>query len=499
MRNREDRAQVGSGLAPYLNAVAEGSDLDVRTPLFGGDDRLVVADKWKDILEANSSQLLGRLKEIELDQYGKIGPMSIRLPFAQRMADVQAYFDYPDVNPPDVSAELNILGSGMHSRLRRLRPDAAVRRMVTNSNSGYPRFTRRSKVIPAELSYATTGKWKSFPAILGWRGQSRGFDLNPKQRVVWMFPMSTNILEMSIFGPVQTWLAQMSFLSAWRGPYFVDRSVDRLLRSGMTIYSTDFSGFDQSVGPRISELAFNLLREIFSDSSRDLINELEWNFWNIGLICTKSVYLRGSHGVPSGSVFTNLIDSLVHRIAQMYCARKMGPSLLPDCQVQGDDGLIGFNRGAMNLDSILDCYKEFGFESNIDKQFIGVRDCLYLQRYHHLAYNGGVYPTFRALNALLGHERFYSEGWGPDMVILRSLMILENCKHHPLFIKFVKFAASGDKFKLGLDWPGGMSSFLGSGVISKAKRVAGLIPSYNQERNVDGLAGFEVVKVLRSL
>lgn len=55
----------------------------------------------------------------------------------------------------------------------------------------------------------------------------------------------------------------------------------------------------------------------------------------------------------------------------------------------------------------------------------------------------------------MGQERFYDpKVWGPKMVVLRSLSIIENCSEHPLFVDLVKFVIKGDKYKLGLSIPG---------------------------------------------
>jgi hypothetical protein len=252
------------------------------------------------------------------------------------------------------------------------------------------------------------------------------------------------------------------------------------------------------VGPNLSRVGFDLLRLCYTSKHAEEIDALERVFNVIPIVISKSTEIKGVHGVPSGSVFTNYVDSVVHRFLQWDCSRTLGLTLLPNCQVQGDDGLLKFTAET-DLDKILRCYESFGLTANIEKQFIGDDDCTYLQRYHHVSQVGGMYPTFRALNSLLGQERFHSEEvWGPDMVILRALMVLENCKHHPLFVDLVKFVMSGDKYGLGSRWPGGMDGYLHrTNVIAKAARVPGFIPSYNQERNVKGLSSFKVVRVIR--
>lgn len=46
--------------------------------------------------------------------------------------------------------------------------------MELSTNSGVPFFTKRRKVVEADLELANEGK--KYPAILGWRGQEGGPD-----------------------------------------------------------------------------------------------------------------------------------------------------------------------------------------------------------------------------------------------------------------------------------------------------------------------------------
>lgn len=67
----------------------------------------------------------------------------------------------------------------------------------------------------------------------------------------------------------------------------------------------------------------------------------------------------------------------------------------------------------------------------------------------------GVYSTYRALGKLMGQERYYDPRiWGPSMVVLRYLSILENCKYSPLFKELIDFVRVRDKYHLGIDIPG---------------------------------------------
>lgn len=494
------------GLPPYLSRVERGSDIDIRTPLWGKQDRERIFEPWLHVLEDNASDLPGRLMEIEVDQMTKIGPISVMLPYTERVSDIERYFDYPtNVNCPlddyisDLVAQLH--GRGEPGRLRPLDKLNAMERLPRNTSSGLPYFARRNKVAQEDLAHAN-GDWYNFPAILGWRGQASGISGPPKQRVVWMYPQSTNIVEYSYFGPLQDLLLVHPGLSAWTTPDGVDLAVEELLKnahnSDSYILSSDFSGFDQHLGPPITSLVFDWFSSLFQSTYWEEIDLVREVFQTIELLAPDRLF-EGIHGVPSGSVFTNIADSVAHLLMQYHVASSLDQSRDPFCQVQGDDGLFLLH----GIKDPMDCvpfFEECGQEMNPDKQFIGKEDCVYLQRYHILNGSGGMYPTMRALNSLLGQERFHdSDEWDEAYVTLRAIMILENCKHHPLFEEFVAFVADGDKHGLGSKWPGGIKTMLSSKVIAGAAKIPGLVPSYNQERRLDGIFTFETVAVIDNL
>ena len=142
-------------------------------------------------------------------------------------------------------------------------------------------------------------------------------------------------------------------------------------------------------------------------------------------------------------------------------------------------------------------YAELNLDSNPDKTFMGDDDCLYLQRYYKRGMQGGMYPTYRALNSLLGQERFHDEEkWGPEMVTLRAIQILEWCKHHPLFTDLVRFVMDGDRYRLGAAWPGGLDALLRVSV-PKAKSIHNFVPTYNQENRLDGIQSFATYKIIK--
>jgi len=283
--------------------------------------------------------------------------------------------------------------------------------------------------------------------------------------------------------------------SAWVSMNSVDLSITKIIDESYnhSLLSSDFSGFDQSV---VDQQAwyFDYMKSVYQDKYREDIAILENYFKAIPILCTKSVAYGGEHGVPSGSTFTNQADSIVNYVAQIS-----SPELVSErtVQVQGDDAVLAVN----NVDNHLEHLSALGFDANKTKQLVSNETVSYLQRtyYRHYRPDGicrGIYPTMRALNSLLGQERFYKD-WSSMMVSLRVIAILENVKWHPAFNEFVKFVVREGDPRLKentLELIENKAKWL-----RQASEVPGLIPSYNQEGQLQGIESFASVQRILSL
>lgn len=482
-------------MVPFLKGVEKGYDVDIRTPLFEGRNRDEVADQCMEQVINSAPEMYPELLKLERSQRTKIGPLSRRLPFLDRIEDVKSYYTAAKsiIKLSELQVPTYVMGNLRGGRLRPLNARDSAYLLPDDSNSGLPLFARRSKVLDQSVSLAEEGQ--PYPAILGWRGQANGTDI-PKQRVVWMFPYSTNIRENRYFRPLHDLLVKSTpHFSAWISMDEVDRSVSAMLELDQMILSSDFSGFDQSVKDQ-QAWYFEFLAGMYQRQYHEDIEWLEHNLRNIELLCTTTIQLKGKHGMPSGSNFTNQADSLINLFAQTSSPVANYLHLL---QVQGDDALVMVD----DLDAHLEHLRTLGFEVNADKQTYSTNEAHYLQRLYLKQHkvdgiHRGIYPIMRALNSLLGQERFY-EGWDSRMVSLRVLMILENCKWHPEYVPFVKFVLKFGDPKLKE-----LVNSLSSGSTVKALQkqasgIAGLVPTYNQESGLGGIVNFTSVKLISSL
>ena len=400
-----------SNALPFLKGVEAGYSTVLRTPLFEDMEPQDIADDVFRMVTTSSRQLLPELLELETKQRAKIGPISVRLPFPERVPDVESYysrFRQPDFDHSEIRrmAGFNPYEKFPVNRLRPISMEKAANQLPKNTNSGLPLFRKRGEVL--EESIRLANEWRIFPSLLGWRGSAgQTGDRVPKQRVVWMADASGNILEaryQQVALPFYQSIPQFAAMTDLNAVDKVITNVLDLVGDDEQIIATDFSKFDQTLGPTQQGWFFHRLENMFNVSFH---SELEWlsqRLCNVELLCTTTTRAVGEHGMPSGSVFTNLCDSTVNLDVQMSSPEVNRPHLVT---VLGDDGVSIVKDVSNHLKHIERC----GFEVNSEKQYVSKKATVYLQRLHHVDYRidgicRGVVSIMRALNSLIYQERF---------------------------------------------------------------------------------------------
>jgi len=195
------------------------------------------------------------------------------------------------------------------------------------------------------------------PCLAGQRGGMSEID-EPKTRLVWVFPAEVLTIE-GFYAP----LMYRDFMNDPNSPMLNGKSAQRLytewcckLREGETLYGIDFSSFDTKVPAWLIRVAFDILRqninfETFEGKPVDKVDAQKWrNVWdgmvwyfiNTPILMPDGRMFRKYRGVPSGSWWTQMIDSVVNHILIDYLA---------DCQeveirnlrVLGDDSAFRGN------------------------------------------------------------------------------------------------------------------------------------------------------------
>jgi len=397
-----------------------------------------------------------------------------------RKESLFSYFNHQDYDPGSLRPE----GSG---RLRPLSVRAAAENSIKSSSAGLPSMRRKGSVLD-EAIHDHSDQVGEFPCVLFTRTQEQG-----KTRNVWGYPFSDTIEEQRFFMPWLEIEKRLPFRAALLGPDEVDASMTKLIAAKTDAHSVmcvDFSAYDASISPEMSWSAFSFIASHFQSAVVSDLYRMYRRFVTVP-IASPDGEVSGPHGVPSGSSWTNTVDSLVQRLTA---------GSLQWCQIQGDDGVYLVQES--ERESTANRFREAGLELNRSKtRTFSTREALFLQRYYHPKYVGnhglgGVYSLYRAM-----HRIKYLERWsnfeqmgieGSDFFALRTITILENCKHHPGFERLVKYAHSLDKFGLKFT-KAGLTGYSNS-QLSRSR--AGVMTAQNLEK---GINDFETVKLLRTL
>lgn len=497
-------------LRAYLGHVVKGNDVDYRTPLFDGKPRDEVMEQWSKILEPKLAGMEGLLK-FENDLRAKVGPLSIMKPLSERQDDIKDY--YTAIHQPskpvseDAKAALLKQWRGCIGGIRKSNRLTTWSNMKKSTSAGLPIFQTRSKypgLITQSAVDTITTDYKGHGvyfncAMLGWRGQEGGpEDDDVKQRVIWMFPAALNNVELGFYQPLIKACQRFNLVPAWNGNSYVDEEITRMFDTkgkDDVVICTDFSKFDHHFNADMQNCAYDVLKALGADDEWLRLFGVKFR---IPLFDGEKVWF-GDHGMASGSGGTNPDETLSHACLQHEAAITAKATLNPHSQRLGDDGLLTYP--GICLDHIMHTYTSHGQEMNESKQEVSKLEATYLRRWYSTEYRlegimHGVYSSYRALGKLMGQERFYDPKlWGPEMVVLRSLSIIQNLEWHPAREEFLEFCVQGDKYRLGLDIPGFMDNI---DRIYESNDLAQTFGSYTIGKKT-GISQWWVVRALRGL
>lgn len=247
--------------------------------------------------------------------------------------------------------------------------------------------------------------------------------MEPKVRLVWGYPFEMTLLEGKFAAPL------IDAYSQRESPMFIGKTIlkelpifmDGLFAGGKLGVALDWSGFDSSLDVSLINIAFDILEENL-DLSRTR-DRAAWRLIRKYFIDTAIVlpdghaYLKHG-GVPSGSYFTQLIDSLCNMIViltmQMKCwdtkpwvTKHTRFFPYSRTKVLGDDSVFSVPRGQSVIlaEWKVAAERMFGLQLNADKSVVTERldDLEFLG---HGSRNGRVYrPLVRLLRLALYPEQ----------------------------------------------------------------------------------------------
>jgi hypothetical protein len=522
-QNELDVIQANNGLKMYLRGLSTGREATPRSSLYNleGKTELLEPDdilkRWQDKLSVleSGSDYDKEVFQFDSHQLEKWGPQGQIPPIEELLEDIV----YPSFSsggnfPAFKTLEWKLAKQNVAKKLHRcgcrgLSP-VSYRRVIDDmrardtleSNSGWPLFTRRNKpeVIEQSCHDAASGAWKTYPAIALFR------NYNQKTRLVWMFPMSANLVEGSFFQPLQSILMNSAeserFLSPWNGFETVRQLVGARYAEGKYIAASDFSSTDAHFKLETSNEVLSVLETCFQPRFRELLRESIHYMHTIPLVISDTSELTGEHGVSSGSNWTNFIETIFDWILSEYVYLRDKQYI--GLYAIGDDmSWYGDSYDEHFAELLAKRGEEVGQEIKAEKTTNDPDKVKSLQR---LFVRGqtrpdgqirAVYSTIRGLKSIVYPERFHKpELWSKDMEAIRDFMILENCVDHPLFEEFCRFVAKGDP---NLVTVAKMSDAKQNILLRKSKLVPGLNSTYNQEKRDQSLSSFSSVKFIATL
>ena len=516
-KQEREIVQQNDNLRRYLESLLKGRKATPRSWLYEQFSPEEVLSRWKARLQTleNGSEQEQKVYQFDTSQEAKWGPQGEVAPISDLMDIVESGFttspSYKAFKTEEwAKAKANLTSLLKRAGIQALRPasyqhvvdDMRVRDTL-ESNSGWPMFKRRNipEVKESSIRDAESGAWKDYPAIALFR------NYNLKTRLVWMFPMSANIVEGSYFQVLQSAMISkgFSFLSPWVGFDAVRGLVGQTYNAEQKfIAASDFSSTDAHFQMAASLEVFDVLAPLFQARYRDGLRDSLVHMHTIPLVIGPDTKLVGNHGVSSGSNWTNFIETIFDWIFSLYVADVEAEIGYSGLYAIGDDMSWvsgGYDESfATELERL---GKDVGQEIKSEKTTNDRDSVKSLQRLFQRGYNRpdgnirGVYSTIRALKSSMYPERFHDpRRWSSDMFCARQFMILENCVDHPLFEEFVKFVCRGQKDLIPFSK---LSKARLDRILRETKLLPGLNPTYNQERRGYSFAEFESIRIASTL
>ena len=442
------------GYSRWKGRTLKGFDVDLRSQLFHDEERESVVERYWTHCVAGLENEEPILFRFESEEREKIGPLSIQQPWSDRVSTAEFYWKRRRWSPKfdALNRALNDVRSlAPASGIIPLSVDSAVEGLPKRKFSGLPFF--KTFVSPPHdyISRAAAARKGDYihilPAVLGWRGQAHGpAKSDTSQRVLWMMDKLDAIISARYLYPLLDVLRKREEFVAWNDLGVVDAVVRSAIGRNNNvedIYSSDFSSFDASIGTYLIEEVFSIISSWFDVVESDL-EVLKRGFIGCDLLVPDEIWQGRNGGVPSGSGFTNLVDTLVNIIAAKYVGYALGVEHKFGTYL-GDDSVNIWGTSPDSIE-VSEALADLGLTAHADKQFISKTHVHYLQNVYSAEMHG-TRPVMRFLQGALSYERLKDpKKWSHSMASVRTLMQLENCKNHPRFANLVSLTKQGDVY-----------------------------------------------------
>jgi hypothetical protein len=232
----------------------------------------------------------------------------------------------------------------------------------------------RSNAMWALKAFVKYGSKYEFAPDKAFARSQLALRANPKIRHVWGRAFHNILIESLLGQPL------IERLMVNQAPIFIGKdlhkdmpyAVQYIVDEGGVVYCLDFSKFDAYVPAYLIDIAWIILRELFDLS--DPLNEIAFNYAETLFKCTpivmpdgKLYYVRA--GVPSGSLFTQIVDSIVNLIL-VYALQIEKLGHVEPTYVMGDDSIFSSSQPTIAIAEAAQFYRQFGMVLNEEKSII---------------------------------------------------------------------------------------------------------------------------------
>nr|UAW00454.1 MAG: RNA-dependent RNA polymerase [Porcine picobirnavirus] len=461
------------------------------------------------------------ISEYDLSKVDKFGPQGGAAPLRDRLGSLNEYFEH--LTPPPIVKD-KIFQQAKKRVIRKLRfnesgvpltlkavTERGLGEQKYNTNSGYPLFRKRKskEALDEALSIGYDSITKKYPCTLGSRAQMG--KTGEEARNIFMAAMGVNVAGQTFQMPLQDYIRgrHERFFLPWEGWTEVQKEISAEWDDALK-FGADYSKMDQHFNLHHGLEVYDVIKHYFKKAYWDKLKESILYVFHVPIL-TNLGYIDQEHAMPSGSEWTNFLETMWNFIFIHYLEIKYHLKFKSAMGI-GDDQLWFLETTSKWSDKqiekfvkiICDEFDYAGLPGNPEKQEVSYTKTGFLQRLCTDEWNGrdgktraaGVYSLVRNVTSEVYPERYHNDPeWDKRMFALRCIMIAENCNQHPLFEWYVKefLAKANDNI---LEFVAQTDAQIQADEL-RAKNIANFIPSYNQEKQDQSLLNFDTLKLLR--
>jgi hypothetical protein len=238
--------------------------------------------------------------------------------------------------------------------------------------SGSPEFLSKGEAFTKDLERAgkICERKTRRPYCMPFRRCQHG-KRGPKTRLVWGYPLSMTLLEARFARPlINCFLANPRVMAFGGTNAGAGARITGIENMGTRV-SLDFSGFDATVSDHLIDVAFNILSThfvSFDEEEKRAWSTVRGYFTRTPIAMPDGNMYVKRRGIPSGSYFTQLVDSIVNFIAVQYAfLRAHDISIHQEKMlVLGDDCVLGCPVEP-DVNALVRAFSEMGLQLNQDK------------------------------------------------------------------------------------------------------------------------------------